>query len=46
MYVTVAGEKVLLENVTEEHTEKMTSTEYQDYYDKLRKAGYINMEDE
>eukprot|EP00186_Timspurckia_oligopyrenoides_P000612 CAMPEP_0182450142 /NCGR_PEP_ID=MMETSP1172-20130603/39181_1 /TAXON_ID=708627 /ORGANISM="Timspurckia oligopyrenoides, Strain CCMP3278" /LENGTH=338 /DNA_ID=CAMNT_0024647651 /DNA_START=1 /DNA_END=1017 /DNA_ORIENTATION=+ len=44
--VAVAGEQVKLSEVTEEHTEKMTADEYQEYYEKLRKAGFIQAEEE
>ncbi|KAA8496395.1 General transcription factor IIE subunit 1 [Porphyridium purpureum] len=45
LFVMVGETKLKLDEITEEHTEKMTPTEYEDYYAKLRLAGYIEVEE-
>jgi len=45
VYVTVGDDKIKLTEVTEAHTDRMTPAEYEDYYDKLRQAGYIDLEE-
>jgi len=43
--VSVAGEQIPLSAISSEHTDQMTADEYQDYYDKLREAGFLDTED-